>query len=87
MSLLILNGGDRHQWLEDSDTVTIHDIESGYTNRLPVSDVFYLPARGIHCEISDRLYPDRCRDAGHGAVNRYWIKVSGTSTKEEFLNE
>ena len=30
----------------------------------------YLPARGIHHEIPDRLHPDRCRDAGHGAVNQ-----------------
>ena len=28
-------------FIEDSDTITIHDIESGYTNRLPVSDVIY----------------------------------------------
>ncbi len=28
-------------FIEDRDTVTVHDIESGYTNRLPVSAVFY----------------------------------------------
>ena len=28
-------------FIEDGDTVTVHDIGSGYTNRLPVSDVFY----------------------------------------------
>ena len=28
-------------FIEDSDTVTFHDIKSGYTNRLPVSDLFY----------------------------------------------
>ena len=32
---------DEAVFIEDSDTVTIHDIESGYTNRLPVSNVFY----------------------------------------------
>ena len=32
---------DEAVFIEDSDTVTIHDIESGYTSRLPVSDVFY----------------------------------------------
>ena len=32
---------DEAVFIEDSDTVTIHDIESGYTKRLPVSDVFY----------------------------------------------
>ena len=28
-------------FIEDKDSVTFHDIETGYTNRLPVSDVFY----------------------------------------------
>ena len=32
---------DEAVFIEDNDTVTIHDIESGYTNRLPFSDVFY----------------------------------------------
>jgi len=32
---------DEAVFIEDSDTVTIHEIESGYTNRLPVSDVIY----------------------------------------------
>lgn len=32
---------DEAVFIEDSNTVTFHDIESGYTNRLPVSDVFY----------------------------------------------
>lgn len=32
---------DEAVFIEDSDTVTAHDIESGYTNRFPVSDVFY----------------------------------------------
>ena len=32
---------DEAVFIEDSDTVTVHDIASGYTNRLPVSDVFY----------------------------------------------
>ena len=32
---------DEAVFIEDSDTVAFHDIESGYTNRLPVSDVFY----------------------------------------------
>ena len=32
---------DEAVFIEDSYTVTIHDIESGYTNRIPVSDVFY----------------------------------------------
>jgi len=32
---------DEAVFMEDRDTVTVHDIESGYTDRLPVSDVFY----------------------------------------------
>ena len=32
---------DEAVFIEDSDSVTFHDIESGYTNRLPVSEVFY----------------------------------------------
>ena len=32
---------DEAVFIEDNDTATFHDIESGYTNRLPVSDVFY----------------------------------------------
>ena len=32
---------DEAVFIEDSNTVTVHDIASGYTNRLPVSDVFY----------------------------------------------
>jgi len=32
---------DEAVFIEDSDTVTVHDIESGYTNRLPVSGVLY----------------------------------------------
>ena len=32
---------DEAVFIEDSDAVTFHDIESGYTNKTPVSDVFY----------------------------------------------
>ena len=32
---------DEAIFIEDSNTVIIHDIESGYTARLPVSDVYY----------------------------------------------
>ena len=32
---------DEAVFIEDNDTVTFHDIESGYTNRLPRSDVFF----------------------------------------------
>ena len=32
---------DEAVFIEDIDTVTIHDIKSGYTNKLPISDVFY----------------------------------------------
>ena len=32
---------DEAVFIEDSDSVTFHDIKSGFTNRIPVSDVFY----------------------------------------------
>ena len=32
---------DEAVFIEEDNTVTIHDIASGYTNRLPFSDVFY----------------------------------------------
>ena len=32
---------DEAVFIEDRDTVTFHDIESGYTNKLPLSDMFY----------------------------------------------
>ncbi len=32
---------DEAVFIEDNDSVTFHDIKSGFTNRVPVSDVFY----------------------------------------------
>lgn len=32
---------DEAIFIEDIDTVVIHDIKSGYTNRCPISDVCY----------------------------------------------
>ncbi|MBQ8067700.1 MAG: hypothetical protein IJ201_05060 [Solobacterium sp.] len=32
---------DEAVFIEDRDTVTFHDIESGYTNKLPLSEMFY----------------------------------------------
>ncbi len=32
---------DEAIFIEDSNTVIIHDIKSGYTERLPVTDVYY----------------------------------------------
>lgn len=29
-------------FIEDSKNVIIHDIKSGYTNRCPISDVYYI---------------------------------------------
>ena len=40
---------DEAVFIEDGDTVTVHDIESGYSKRVPVSDVFYSdPKAGSH---------------------------------------
>ena len=32
---------DEAVFIEDSETVVIHEMKSGYTNRHPVSDVYY----------------------------------------------
>ena len=46
---------DEAVFIEDSDTVTVHDIESGYTNSFPISDVFYNdPKPDSHKAISSR---------------------------------
>ncbi len=41
---------DEAVFIEDSDTVTFHEIESGYTNKLPLSDVFYNDPKPGHHE-------------------------------------
>jgi alpha-acetolactate decarboxylase len=47
---------DEVVFIEDSNTVTFHDIESGYTNRLPVSNVFYNdPKPGSHEGITNSI--------------------------------
>ena len=35
------NHYDEAVFIEDSETVVIHEMKSGYTNRYPVSDVYY----------------------------------------------
>ena len=35
------NHYDEAVFIEDSETVIIHEMKSGYTNRYPVSDVYY----------------------------------------------
>ena len=46
---------DEAVFIEDSNTVTVHDIASGYTNRLPVSDVFYNDPKPGCCQESDGI--------------------------------
>ena len=60
---------DEAVFIEDSDTVTVHDIESGYTNRVPASDVFYNdPKPGSHEGITSRdalnILADAISDVG-----------------------
>lgn len=38
---------DEAIFIEDKDTVIIHDIKSGYTERLPISEVYYSDLRQI----------------------------------------
>ena len=37
-----INKYDEAIFIEDGNTVVFHDIESGFTNRCPISDVCYL---------------------------------------------
>ena len=60
---------DEAVFIEDRDTVTVHDIESGYTDILPVSDVFYSdPKTGSHEGITSRdalnILADAISDVG-----------------------
>ena len=41
---------DEAIFIENNDSVVIHDIRSGYTNRCPISDVCY---NGIYARIKD----------------------------------
>ena len=63
------NQYDEAVFIEDGDTVTIHDIGSGYTRRLPVSDVFYNDLKpGSHEAITGRdalnILADAISDVG-----------------------
>ena len=56
-------------FIEDSDTVTFHDIESGYTDRLPLSDLSYIdPKSDSHTAITSRetlnILADAISDVG-----------------------
>lgn len=60
---------DEAVFIEDSDTVTFHDIGSGYTNSLPVSELFYNgPKTDTHKGITDRdtlnILADAISDVG-----------------------
>ena len=60
---------DEAVFIEARDTVTVHDIESGHTDRLPVSDVFYSdPKTGSHEGITSRdalnILADAISDVG-----------------------
>ena len=60
---------DEVVFIEDTDTVTVHDIESGYTNRVPVSDVFYNdPKHDFHEAFSSKdtlnILADAISDVG-----------------------
>jgi len=60
---------DEAVFIEDGGTVTVHDIASGYTNRLPISAVFYTdPKPGSHEGITSRdtlnILADAVSDVG-----------------------
>ena len=60
---------DEAVFIEDSDTVIFHDIASGYTDRRPVSDVFYNDSKpGSHKAVTSRdtlnILTDAISDVG-----------------------
>ena len=60
---------DEAVFIEDCNTVTFHDIESGYTNSLPVSDVFYNDSKlnthkGITSKDALNILADAISDVG-----------------------
>ena len=60
---------DEAVFIEDRDTVTFHDIRSGYTNKLSVSDLFYVdPKPDSHEAITNRdalnILADAISDVG-----------------------
>ncbi len=60
---------DEAVFIEDGDIVTVHDIGSGYTNRLPVSSVFYNdqkpdPHEGITSSETLNILSEAISDAG-----------------------
>ena len=60
---------DEAVFIEDGGTVTVHDIASGYTNRLPISAVLYTdPKPGSHEGITSRdtlnILADAISDVG-----------------------
>ena len=60
---------DEAVFIEDSDTVTFHDIGSGYTNRLPVQDELYsdpkpVSQKGITSRAALNILADSISDVG-----------------------
>ena len=60
---------DEAVFIEDSDSVTFHDIKSGFTNRIPVSDVFYNDTKPVpHEAVTSRdalnILADAISDVG-----------------------
>ena len=68
---------DEAVFIEDSDTVTVHDIESGYTNKLLVSEVFYNdPKPDSHEGITSRDALNILADA-ISDVGSWWCWYAG----------
>ena len=68
---------DEAVFIEDGDTVTFHDIGSGYTKRLPVQDVLYNDAKPIsHESITSRAALNILADA-ISDVGSWWCWYVG----------
>ena len=76
---------DEAVFIEDSDTVTIHDIESGYTKKLPVSAVFYNDPNcdslrnGVNCGAEGTSAPRSAIWRSTSAIPSAGTKRSGRS--------
>ena len=60
---------DEAVFIENRDTVTYHDIGSGYTGRLPVPDVFYSDPKPESYKAATNYHRQKCaQHAGGGAA-------------------
>ena len=78
---------DEAVFIEDSDTVTFHDIKSGYTNSLPVSEVFYNdPKPDSHEVITGRDTLNILADAISDVGSWHWWLIRDDMVQVQFCD-